>query len=80
MKMLPKKINNAQLVSETAKVLKEIFLTGRCAKDITINTQDVTIQILDFTIAKKSINESIPHPDAYMATVFKIYWRLQKVY
>ena len=31
--MLPQnQINNAQLVSETAKVLKEIFLTGRCAK------------------------------------------------
>ena len=36
-----KSIHNAQLVSETAEILKEVFLKEDVIKDIIINTQDV---------------------------------------
>ena len=53
--MLPQnQINNAQLVSETAKVLKEIFLTGRCAKRYYYQYTGRNDQILDFTIALRN--------------------------
>jgi len=71
--MLPQnQINNAQLVSETAKVLKEIFLTGRCAKRYYYQYTGRNDQILDFTISlRNQLMKAYSHPsDAYMANSF----------
>ena len=71
--MLPQnQINNAQLVSETAKVLKEIFLTGRCAKRYYYQYTGRNDQILDFTISlRNQLMKAFSSPsDAYMANSF----------
>ena len=71
--MLPQnQINNAQLVSETAKVLKEIFLTGRCAKRYYYTYTGKNDQILDFNISlRNQLMKAFSSPsDAYMANSF----------
>ena len=70
---LPKnQIDNANLVASTAKILKDIFLDGRCHKRYYNTYTGKNDQILDFRITlTEQLQKSYSQPaDAYMANVF----------
>ena len=65
-------INNAQLVGATAKILKEVFLTGRCNKRYYHTYTGLNDQIMDFSInLRQQLQKVYSKPsDAYMANSF----------
>ncbi len=65
-------INNAQIVGATAKILKEVFLTGRCNKRYYHTYTGLNDQIMDFSInLRQQLQKVYSKPsDAYMANSF----------
>lgn len=65
-------IDNANIIASTSKILKDIFLAGRCHKRYYHTYTGKNDQILDFRITlTEQLQKSYSKPaDAYMANVF----------
>ena len=71
--IIPKnQIDNANIIASTAKILKDIFLDGRCHKRYYHTYTGKNDQILDFRVTlTEQLQKSYSKPaDAYMANVF----------
>tara|TARA_B100001057_G_scaffold91069_1_gene87369 strand:+ start:1255 stop:6138 length:4884 start_codon:yes stop_codon:yes gene_type:complete len=71
--ILPKnQIDNANLISKTAGLLRNIFLSGRCHKRYYYTYTGKNDQIIDFNVQlTEQLQKSYSQPgDAYMANVF----------